>query len=198
MMLHDKFQLISYDTTFLLGDFYVSPLIIKQTIFEQKPCIPVMFMLHERKLTTTHLEMFRECVRKIPSLKKTSCPMVTDKEKAIIKAIKEEIPTLELLFCWNHIFRDIRTWCHKHGAPASDIAVYVADVQRLFHLATADEYEEQLHKLKKDWDAAFEDYYMKEIHCDVGLSVGRWVLEDKNVYNPYSGVTNNQSEGFNR
>ena len=192
LMLHNKLQLISYDQ---LGDFSVSPLIIKHTLFVEKPC---MCMLHERKLTTTHLKMFRECVRKIPSLKKTTCPLVTDKEKAIIKAIKEEIPTIKLVFCWNHIFRDIRTWCHKHGAPSSDIAVYVADVQRLFHLPTADDYQKTLEELKKDWDAAFEEYYMQEIHCDVELSVGRWVLEKINVYNPYSGVTNNQSEGFNR
>jgi hypothetical protein len=31
----------------------------------------------------------------------------------------------------------------------------------------------------------------------VSTSLGRWVLEDLNVYHPYSGVTNNQSESFN-
>lgn len=39
---------------------------------------------------------------------------------------------------------------------------------------------------------------MKEIHPDVLESVGRWVLEKYSVYNPYSGVTNNQSESMNR
>ena len=124
--------------------------------------------------------------------------MVTDKEKAITKALKIEIPSIALLFCWNHIFRDIRIWCRKYGAPSSDISDYVEDVRQLFHLSTAERYEEKLAELRKYWDAAFEQYYMREIHPDVGLSVGRWVLEEKHVYNPYSGVTNNQSEGFNR
>jgi hypothetical protein len=28
-------------------------------------------------------------------------------------------------------------------------------------------------------------------------SLGKWVLEPMNVYHPFSGVTTNQSEGFN-
>ena len=43
-----------------------------------------------------------------------------------------------------------------------------------------------------------DDYYMKTIHPDVAESVGRWVLVKHSVYNPYSGVTNNQSESMNR
>ena len=31
----------------------------------------------------------------------------------------------------------------------------------------------------------------------VTTSLGRWILEDTHVYNPFSGVTNNQSESFN-
>lgn len=48
------------------------------------------------------------------------------------------------------------------------------------------------------WDSAFSNYYMNEIHHDICSSGGRWVIEKHNVYDPYSGVTNNQSEGHNR
>ena len=42
------------------------------------------------------------------------------------------------------------------------------------------------------------DYSLRQIHADVPKSVGRWVLEKlrARVYNPYSGVTYNQSEGL--
>ena len=152
-------------------------------------------MIHERKFNVTHQEMFKECVNRIPSLKKSTCPIVTDKEKAITKAINSEMPNLTLFYCWNHIFKDIRTWCRKHGAPSSDITIYVNDVKELFHLSTADSYKKKLVEFKTKWDAAFEQYYMHDIHPDVGLSVGRWALEENN---PYIGVTNNQSEGLNR
>jgi len=38
---------------------------------------------------------------------------------------------------------------------------------------------------------------MKEIHPDVTTRIARWLLEPLRVYNRYSGVTTNQSEGFN-
>ena len=31
----------------------------------------------------------------------------------------------------------------------------------------------------------------------MSVSLGRWVLEPLNVYHPFTGVTNNQSESFN-
>lgn len=58
MVLTHEGQLLSYDTTFQLGDFYVSPLIFRHLLFNEKPCIPVMFLIHERKLTETHEELF--------------------------------------------------------------------------------------------------------------------------------------------
>ena len=198
LSLKDNHQLLSYDTTFQLGDFYVSPLIIRHTFFKERPCIPSMFLMHERKFTETHQEMFKECVKRMPSLKKISCAIVTDKEKAIINAIRHEMPELKPLHCWNHIFQDIRLWCRKHGAPSADIAFYVDDVRNLFHSESENIYENALKKSRVVWDAAFEAYYMEEIHPDVHESVGRWALEDIYAYNPYSGITNNQSESFNR
>ena len=194
----DGCQLLSYDTTFLLGDFYVSPLVFRHTIFRENPCIPVMFLLHERKFKETHQEMFRECLKYIPSLKKTRCPLVTDKEQAIVDAVNSVLPEISLVHCWNHLFRDIRLWLTKHGAPSSDKAVYTDDVSKLFHAESEEQYKQLLDQFRQDWDSSFEQYYLKHIHPDVGKSVGRWVLEKLLVYNPYSGVTNNQSEGLNR
>ena len=39
---------------------------------------------------------------------------------------------------------------------------------------------------------------MANIDPDIPQSIGRWVLEELNIYNPYSGITNNQSERLNR
>ena len=47
-------QLLSYDTTFQLGDFYVSVLSFKHVLFKENPVIPVAFMFHERKFQTVH------------------------------------------------------------------------------------------------------------------------------------------------
>ncbi|SMN01977.1 hypothetical protein SPONN_284 [uncultured Candidatus Thioglobus sp.] len=193
-----KCQLLSYDTTFQLGDFYVSPVIFRHSLFEENPCIPAMFVIHERKFTDTHQEMWKECCKRVPSLATTEFPIVTDKEKSITNAISRELPAVRVLHCWNHILRDVQFWLRKHGAPKGDIAIYCENLRNLFHCLTEADYQKLLIDMRKDWDVLFEAYYMKEIHPDVPESVGRWALEKYSVYNPYSGVTNNQSESLNR
>ena len=190
-------QLLSYDTTFQLGDFYVSPLIFRHTIFKERPCIPVMFLLHERKFTEVHKEMFKECSKHMQSLRKIKIPLVMDREPALIKAVQSELPNIALVLCWNHIFRDIWRWLQQHGAPSTDITIYKDDVQRLFHCCSNKEYSDELEKSKMKWDDEFTKYDLNEIHPHVPLYVGRWVLEDVHIYNPYSGITNNQSESLN-
>ena len=50
---------------------------------------------------------------------------------------------------------------------------------------------------KTRWDGEFTKYYLKDIHPHVPVHTGRWALEDLHIYNPYSGITNNQSESLN-
>ena len=42
-------QLLSYDITFQLGDFYVSTLLFRHTLFSPSPVMPSCFVLHEQK-----------------------------------------------------------------------------------------------------------------------------------------------------
>jgi len=90
LLLDPHSQLLSYDTTFQLGDFYVSPLLFRHTLFKELPCVPAMFLLHERKFADTHRDLFKECVKQIPSLKKVKCPLVTDGYVPSYWSIKEK------------------------------------------------------------------------------------------------------------
>ena len=57
----------------------MSPLIFRHLLFKDKPCIPVAFLLHERKLASTHEELFHVMREQVPSLTKSSTiPLVTD------------------------------------------------------------------------------------------------------------------------
>ena len=51
--------------------------------------------------------------------------------------------------------------------------------------------------LSQKWSQAFVEYYNHHIGPEVTDAAGRWILEPLGVYNGYSGVTTNQSEGFN-
>ena len=164
------------------------------------PCIPALFLIHEKKLSESHQFFFQEAVKAIPSLKNATCCLVTDKEQAIIKAADLVVPKLIKLLCWNHtcIFRDVRFWLRKHQAPAREISLYLDDISQMFHSSSEAEYSEKLEEYRRTWDSAFHQYYIEEIHPDRAKTC-RWALEPLSVIcNPYSGVTNNQSEGFNR
>ena len=80
-------QLLSYDTTFSLGDFYISVLSYRHTLFKEAPTIPAAFLLHERKFQAHHKEMFEMCCKLVPSLNDTTYPIVTDDEQAIVNSI---------------------------------------------------------------------------------------------------------------
>ena len=79
----------SYDTTFNLGNFYVTLLVFRHTIFENDPVIPLAFMLHERKFQMVHECFWQHLVTKIPNLKKVPVPVVVDKEPGITNAMKK-------------------------------------------------------------------------------------------------------------
>ena len=57
---------ITYDTTFCLGDFFVSVLVFRHIIFKTDPAIPLGFMIHHRKFQEPHERFLRiiskECV----------------------------------------------------------------------------------------------------------------------------------------
>ena len=121
--------------------------------------------------------------------------MVTDGEKAIITAVRNKLPNINLMRCWNHIIRDIQSWLKQHGEKATDLSFYCNDVRQLFQATSETEYNKLLTKVK--WDNLFKEYYMKSFHHNIS-SIGRWNLEECGIYNPYSGITNNYSESLNR
>ena len=144
-----------HDTTFQLGDFYVSTLAFRHTLFKEAPVIPVAFLIHERKLQTCHDELFGTCCKLVPALKKTKKPIVTDEEQAYVNTIGQYLPAAAHLRCWNHVLRDAKRWLQSHGAPAQDVSVYLTDMRGLFHLPTEKEYSEKLDEMAQKWSAPF-------------------------------------------
>jgi hypothetical protein len=86
-------QLLSYDTTFQLGDFYLSPLLYRHTLFSNSPVIPALFLIHERKLQSGHENFMQHLAQLVPSLVQgeKNVPFVTDEEIGIVNVSKCEV-----------------------------------------------------------------------------------------------------------
>ena len=123
LMLNETQQLLSYDTTFQLGNLYVSLLLFHHTLFKERPCIPAIFLIHECNFAETHQIFFQEASLHTPFIQKSKACLVTDEERAIKKAVDIELLNLRRVQCWNHLFGDIQFWLHKNGVPASNITV---------------------------------------------------------------------------
>ena len=85
-----------YDTTFNLGDFYVSPLVFRHELFENTPWIPLAFLVHDRKLQKCHNRLFEFIAEKIPALKSRKIPFVTDREPALTRAVETYFPNMQV------------------------------------------------------------------------------------------------------
>ena len=84
-------QLLSYDTTFNFGEFYISVLLFRAVCFHEKPVMPALFMLHERKLRNTHQKLVEILADKVPAMNDSNCVLVTDGEEAF-NVFEERLP----------------------------------------------------------------------------------------------------------
>ena len=186
-----------YDTTFETGDFYISTLAFKHFVFESQPVIPLSFMIHERRKQKCHEAHFSFAKEKNPRLQKRPVPVVTDREQGIVNAFKSVFPNSHIFLCWNHILRDIEFWVKKKGASPKEIRFYKDKVKTLLQCESENEYLEMFEQRKSPWSKPFLEYFEGNLHQEIMENAGRWLLEKFNVYNPYSGITNNASESIN-
>jgi len=185
-------MIFSYDTTFSVGQCYVSPLLFKHPDFDNEPVMPILFLLHERKLASHHACLFSQLVRSCGKLK--NVPILIDMELGIRKAIEEQTG-MKIVGCWRHLRKDIEAWVTKHGGGSNDRKVYVDGVYELMRLDSEATYLDKLDEKKQTWSQAFVDYFQKELSKRVKYYAS-WNISQV-VELTSSGITTNMSEGFN-
>ena len=167
----DDSILMSYDTTFQLGDFYLSPFLFKHVLFESNPVVPAAFLLHERKFKYVHMELMLQLKEEISSLSTISSPVpiVVDDEAALNAAVDETLPGIHRVRCWNHIINAMKLWLRRHGSVSDEIPVYVSNLRDLFHQPSEEAYKNKLDELKMKWSDTFSEYYFNSIHPEVSI-----------------------------
>ena len=124
---------MTYDTTFQLEDFYMSPFLFCHTFLDGSSVIPLGFLIHEWKFKETH-EFFQEVRKEVPYFhgrRDTSIPIVTDDERALYEAAEGVLDNVYPLQCWNHLINSLKMWLRQHGANSQEIPVLLQQVQHL-------------------------------------------------------------------
>ena len=88
---------LSYDTTFNLGDCYVSVIVFKHILFKETPLVPLAFVIHDRKFGSVHEQFFSFIKSAIPTISKKKISIVIDREPGIRKAIQTILPDCPVL-----------------------------------------------------------------------------------------------------
>ena len=164
-------QLLSYDTTYNLGDFYVSPLLFRHTIFDGAPVMPAAFLIHEKRTQFAHEVLMNFIRKEVPEI--AGAALVTDGEENIIRSITECLPQVKHLRCWNHLQSAARYWLKKHGATTSECSIYIQDIKQLLMAPTEDEYRKLYKTLSSKWSKPFVEFYAQQLHDEVTNSSGR-------------------------
>ena len=192
IQLRDEDLLLSYDTTFNLGEFYVSPLVFKHVVFEANPLVAGLFLIHERNLSETHEHFFKIFSSLVKNMRVV--PIVTDMESAIVKAIRGNT-TLKQIGCWRHLRQDVQRWL-SDNLPKVERSKYVNDLFDILRATTERQCVDMMQKMEKEWDEDYTRYFKKSIEPKLGYFCA-WSIADSCKIDPKNGITTNQSEGFN-
>ena len=189
----DEHMLLSYDTTFCLGEFYVSPLLFKHIMFESLPVIPALFLISERKLQEVHESLFKIFMSHI---KRTAdVPIVVDMEAGIVNAIQKET-NMALMGCWRHMKESIDHWLSTHVGDISIRKKHRNDVLEIFRCLSEEDSRRLIHEMENTWEPDFTRYFSKNILPKLRYFC-LWAIAPKYRTNETFGITTNQSEGFN-
>lgn len=183
-------QVFSYDTTFELGDFYVSILVMKNTDFSQNPIFPLMFLIHDKKTKLTHLKFWQH-VSSLININ-SNLPIVTDREKSLTSAIKKT--PLSLFYRKNHILKDIKRFLHK--SKLSKTKPYINAIRKLIDIEHESDFEKVLFSLKKSWNISFTNYFEKNVLDDLKNFCSKFNYKKFACFK--TAPTNNQSESLNK
>ena len=123
-------QLLSYDTQFNLGDYYVSNVTIRDVRFRNirtgaVPIIPAFHIVHERKFGLHHEIAWKIMVNLVEEISTKKFVAVSDDEftNLLEKFVKKGFVGK----CENHGTKKIERWVRDHGGNKDDQHVLKSD-----------------------------------------------------------------------
>ena len=186
---------LHYDTVFNMGDFYLSTLVFRHSIFEKDPITPVAYFIHSRRYQQDHIQFMQLLRQSIPLLAAKRVLMVTDREFDF----SDVFPHCLNVFCWNHLERDLHFYLkNSANCRPSEISYYA----NIFKEMMTEESEEEFDKAWNNNKVTFANesvlkYFEQRLIPAFKEHSSIWKLREMGVSDPENGLTNNPSESMN-
>nr|XP_047137065.1 uncharacterized protein LOC105850453 isoform X2 [Hydra vulgaris] len=142
---------LHYDTTFNLGNYYLSCLAYRHVCLETKrnkylyssPTVPFAFFIHEKRLAQNHKYFFQ-------TLKENVCGKNFNKSRKLFISDREfngshYFDNTKSLVCWNHLLQNVKEWMRKNGKfSSSEYDEAVKAMKYILQSNSVFEYESRL------------------------------------------------------
>jgi len=80
MRLSSSSVTLHYDTVFNMGNFYLSTLLFRHSVFKGQPVVPFAFLVHTRRFIDDHVRFMEALRQSFPCLASKKIVIVTDTE----------------------------------------------------------------------------------------------------------------------
>ena len=168
--------------------------LFKYSILEERPVVPALFLIHERKFQSHHQHLF-EILRRYCKAHLRNIALATDMEIGIVNAAEAET-TLKVVGCWRHLKKDIERYVHENGGKKQDSLEFIDNVFEILRVKSQNDIGKLTHDMKATWDPKLKNYFEKQIEPKIEKFACPYVSK-YTKFDKFSGVTTNQSEGFN-
>ena len=187
---------LSYDTTYDVGDYYLSALVFKNTELIEEPAFIAATLMHQKRNTNAHKLLFSTILDFFPELNAVDTIIVTDRERGIVNAIKTVLTKVRHHFCQNHFVRDIDYWMNKCFHSKDDLKGYKYYVNQLLECNSDAEFNMKLSQFRVMWSQEFVDYFQSSLENDL-LKNHRGKLTESGITSFEQKLTSNMSESIN-
>ena len=168
-------QVVSYDTQFDLGNFYLSTLTLKDprllTDRGNHPTVPAIFVVHERKLIWDHELAIKIFTDLVPELKKKK--FISSSDDEFTSLLERNFKGSFVAKDENHMVKKIERAVRNRKGTAEEVSFYKNEYRTLLRQDTREEYEHKYNERKKGWKKSMQLYWKTYIHPHID-KCGLW------------------------
>ena len=186
---------LHYDTVFNVGDFYLSTLVFRHSMFKKDPITPVAFFIHSRRYQEDHIRFMITIRQSLPLLAAKRFLIVTDREFDF----SEIFPLCLNVFCWNHLERDLHFYLkNTANCQSSEISFYANAFKSLMIAESEVEFDKSWMSFKESITSpCVLKYFEQKLLPAFKNHSSIWTLKEMGISDPENGLTNNPSESMN-
>lgn len=187
------------DTTFDLGDYYVTILTMRNVFMEENPVWPFCFFIHKSRQESRFSEFLFFINNAFDLNKDENAPFTIDRDASLKSAAHYH--KMNVVYCTNHIIRDCKRWVSQKTSShvtKSDGKIFIEFIKKLINAEEEDTFltisDELIEKFSHN--EYIINYYENSLKNDIYKYAARFRVKRFKIFKDCN-ATNNSNESIN-